>query len=332
MDILTGTDSRATSSDVFHLPQDPFDFDQVSNGYRPFGHDDESADEIIDDVVLLLYKSPNSYTGEDVIEISCHGKGVYHYFPTDATIIDIGGQDSKIINLDSKGKKVSFKMNRKCAAGTGTFLQEIANRLEVPIEDLNGLALKASKNLELNSYCTVFASTEILTRIREGENVEDMVKGALNSIVIISAGIAGSIAMGISGISGAYMTEKAERTKKLKELEKAMLKDMKDSIHGKSHKFASIFAAVVDGVSPAMAAMIVISPFFISNFGIITQETAFFICITITMIVLVLLGIFLAKISDENMIKYGIQMLLVGLITALLCVGTSVLLGGNVPV
>jgi len=158
------------------------------------------------------------------------------------------------------------------------------------------------------------------------------VAGALNSIVIISAGIAGSIAMGISGVSGAYMTEKAERTKKLKQLEKAMLKDMKDSIHGKSQRFASIFAAIVDGVSPAFAAMIVISPFFVSNFGIISPETAFYICIIITMIVLVLLGAFLAKISDESMIKYGIQMLFVGLITAFLCVGVSILLGGNIAV
>ncbi len=123
------------------------------------------------------------FADETLTEISCHGKGVYYYFPHDSTIIDIGGQDSKIIRLDADGKKVSFKMNRKCAAGTGTFLQEIANRLEVPLEDLNELAQNATKDLELNSFCTVFASTEILTRIREGEKVEDMVKGSFISIV-----------------------------------------------------------------------------------------------------------------------------------------------------
>ena len=157
------------------------------------------------------------------------------------------------------------------------------------------------------------------------------VTGKMNSLMIISAGLAGSIAMGISGISGAYMTEKAERTKKIKKLEKAMLTDMKESIHGKSHRFATIFAAIVDGVSPAIAAMIVVSPFFLANYGIILQETAFIICMALTMIVLILLGIYLAKISDESMIKYGIQMLLVGLITAFLCVATSVLLGGSIP-
>ncbi len=156
------------------------------------------------------------------------------------------------------------------------------------------------------------------------------VSGVLLPITIISAGLAGSIAMGVSGVSGAYMTEKAERTKKLKGLEKAMLRDMKNGLHGRSHRFATIFAAVVDGVSPAIAAMVVISPFFMANFEIISSELAFFSSITITLIVLSLLGVYLAKISDESMIKYGIQMLLVGLITAFICVGTSILLGGQI--
>jgi len=153
-----------------------------------------------------------------------------------------------------------------------------------------------------------------------------------HSTVIISAGIAGSIAMGASGVSGAYMTEKAERTKKIKKLEKAMLSDMKNGLHGKSHRFASVFAAIVDGASPALAAMLVISPFFLANFSIITPESAFLGCIGLTLIVLALLGVYLAKISEESMIKYGIQMLFVGLITAFLCVGVSILLGGQFPV
>ena len=87
---------------------------------------------------------------------------------------------------------------------------------------------------------------------------------------------------------------------------------------------------MVDGISPAIAAMLVISPFFMVNFQIITSEFAFFSSITITLIVLSLLGVYLAKISDESMIKYGIQMLFVGLITAFICVGTSILLGGHI--
>jgi len=157
------------------------------------------------------------------------------------------------------------------------------------------------------------------------------ISGVLNNpSVIISAGIAGSIAMGASGMSGAYMTEKAERTKKLKKLEKAMLTDLKDGIHGKSHRFATIFAAVVDGVSPAIAAMCVISPFFLVSFGLISSEIAFYSAIVLTLSILTLLGVYLAKISDESMIKYGIQMLVVGLITAFLCVITSIFIGGHI--
>jgi predicted membrane protein (TIGR00267 family) len=158
------------------------------------------------------------------------------------------------------------------------------------------------------------------------------ISGVINQpAVIISAGIAGSIAMGASGLSGAYMTEKAERTKNLKKLERAMLSEMKDGLHKKSHRFAYVFAAVVDGVSPALAAMVVISPFFLVNFNLISGLVAFYSSIFLTLVVLTLLGIYLAKISDESMIKYGVQMLFVGLLTAFLCIGTSILLGGIAP-
>jgi len=156
--------------------------------------------------------------------------------------------------------------------------------------------------------------------------------GIYNPMPIISAGVAGSIAMGVSGLSGAYMTEKAERAKKLKELENAMLIDLKNGLHYKSHRFASIFAAVVDGFSPALAAMLVVSPFILVRFGVFNTITAFYLSIILTMISLLLLGLYLAKISDESMIKYGLQMLLVGFITAFLCFMTSILLGGSVVI
>lgn len=153
--------------------------------------------------------------------------------------------------------------------------------------------------------------------------------GIFNPMPIISAGVAGSIAMGTSGISGAYMAEKAERTKKLKVLENAMLTDLTDGLHYRSHRFASIFAAIVDGVSPALAAMLVVSPFILVRFGILNTITAFYSSIILTMLSLLLLGLYLAKISDESMIKYGLQMLLVGFITAFLCFMTSFLLVGS---
>jgi len=115
-------------------------------------------------------------------EIACHGKGAYHHFSEAITVIDIGGQDSKVIHLDGAGRRTSFKMNRKCAAGTGSFLEEIALRLDLPVEELNGLAEASANETALGSFCTVFAATEILGKIRAGKKVEDIVKGAFRSV------------------------------------------------------------------------------------------------------------------------------------------------------
>lgn len=116
-------------------------------------------------------------------EISCHAKGAYHYFPKKVTVIDIGGQDTKVIKLNDKGKIVKFKMNRKCAAGTGVFIEEIAHRLDLPLDELNNLANKSSKKIPLGSFCTVFAKTEILTRIKDGEKVEDLIRSTFESVI-----------------------------------------------------------------------------------------------------------------------------------------------------
>ena len=116
-------------------------------------------------------------------EISCHAKGSYFHFPHAHTLIDIGGQDSKVIRVDDLGKRTGFRMNRKCAAGTGAFLEEIANRLRIKIDKLNGLAEKSKRNIEIGSYCTVFTATEILTKIREGVEVQDLVRGIFGSVI-----------------------------------------------------------------------------------------------------------------------------------------------------
>lgn len=123
------------------------------------------------------------FTASTKTEISCHARGSYHDFPYAHTLIDIGGQDSKIINVDDSGKRTSFKMNRKCAAGTGAFLEEIANRLKVPLGKLDELARNADEEVQLGSYCTVFTATEILTRIREGVKVENLVRGIFGAVI-----------------------------------------------------------------------------------------------------------------------------------------------------
>jgi predicted CoA-substrate-specific enzyme activase len=128
-------------------------------------------------------KSNVAFSDFTKTEISCHGKGCYHYFNEAISIIDIGGQDNKIIKLDAEGKRVSFKMNRKCAAGTGAFLEEMAMRLDVPIEDMNSLAEKSLDMVRIGSFCTVFSATEVLENIRMGKKVTDLAKGLFYSVI-----------------------------------------------------------------------------------------------------------------------------------------------------
>ena len=123
------------------------------------------------------------FAGTTKTEISCHARGSYYHFPRAHTLVDIGGQDSKIIKIDDSGKRTSFKMNRKCAAGTGAFLEEIANRLQLKMEELNHLAEMSDREVQLGSYCTVFTATEILTKIREGIEVKDIIKGVFGSVI-----------------------------------------------------------------------------------------------------------------------------------------------------
>ena len=98
-------------------------------------------------------------------------------------VIDIGGQDAKVIRLDAAGLRLSHRMNRKCAAGTGSFLDEIALRLGVEMQDLDRLAQTSTDELELSSFCTVFAGTELLSLIRTGKRPADLAMAAYRSLV-----------------------------------------------------------------------------------------------------------------------------------------------------
>jgi predicted CoA-substrate-specific enzyme activase len=116
-------------------------------------------------------------------ELDCHGRGVRHFIPGAVTVVDIGGQDAKVIKLDARGRRVSHKMNRKCAAGTGSFIDEMALRLDVSIGELSALASRYEEELELGSFCTVFTGTELLSAIRRGKRPSDLARAAYKSIV-----------------------------------------------------------------------------------------------------------------------------------------------------
>ncbi len=116
-------------------------------------------------------------------EIDCHARGAYHHFPQAITVVDIGGQDNKIIQLDASGRRLKFAMNRKCSAGTGAFLEEMALRLNVPIDKLSKMAESSTdRGVSIGSYCTVFAMTEILSKVRAGVKTEDLARAALVSV------------------------------------------------------------------------------------------------------------------------------------------------------
>ena len=115
-------------------------------------------------------------------ELSCHAKGAYFLFPNVRTIIDIGGQDSKALKIDENGMLENFVMNDKCAAGTGRFLDVIANVLEVDIEDLEKLDEQSTQDVPISSTCTVFAESEVISQLSRGTKIQDIVKGIHTAI------------------------------------------------------------------------------------------------------------------------------------------------------
>ena len=137
--------------------------------------------------------------------------------------------------------------------------------------------------------------------------------GLTNPDIVITAGIGGSIALGISGMSSAYLAERAERKQDLKKLECAMLINLKNSQFARASEFATVVVALVNGISPALGAIILILPYFLVPR--IDIEAAFLTSLGLGLACLFVLGLFLAKISQERMIVSGLRMIMVGLIT-----------------
>lgn len=128
-----------------------------------------------------------------ITEITCHGKGVSYFYPNIRTVIDIGGQDSKVISLDANGSIVNFGMNEKCAAGTGRFLEVMARVLGKDIGELSSLAEKSLSPVAVSSVCTVFAESEVISQLSSGAKIEDVAKGAHISIAKRVSGMCGRI-------------------------------------------------------------------------------------------------------------------------------------------
>jgi (R)-2-hydroxyacyl-CoA dehydratese activating ATPase len=130
-----------------------------------------------------------SLAKEAITEITCIAKGVNHLFPNARTIVDIGGQDTKAVRIDGKGRVVEFEMNDKCAAGTGRFIEVMANALKVDLDRIGELSLKYRKDLTISSICTVFAESEVISLVSEGEELDDILYGIHRAIADRTMGL-----------------------------------------------------------------------------------------------------------------------------------------------
>jgi predicted CoA-substrate-specific enzyme activase len=123
-----------------------------------------------------------SYANKTVTEITCHAKGANFLYPKVRTIIDMGGQDCKAIRIDAKGAVVDFAMNDKCAAGTGRFLEVMANVFKVKLADLGALALEGTEIVPMSSTCTVFVESETISLLARGEKPSNIINGIHHAI------------------------------------------------------------------------------------------------------------------------------------------------------
>lgn len=128
-------------------------------------------------------------------EISCHAAGVFAELPGTRTIIEIGGQDSKMMQLDERGRVRDFVMNDRCAAGTGKFIETVARTLSMPIEETGGAGIRAEKAQEISSMCAVFAETEIVGLLHQGASPESILRGVFNAVARRILGMSGRIGL-----------------------------------------------------------------------------------------------------------------------------------------
>ena len=171
---------------------------RLADGLRERGFDPTSCDA---QVVATGYgRISVPYAAKTVTEITCHGRGATYLFGSDGTVIDVGGQDTKVIQL-AGGKVKKFVMNDKCAAGTGKFLEVIADRMGVTQEELAALAA-AGEPTQISSMCTVFAESEVISLIGKGEPRENIANGVVESVIKKVSSLAGNLVTGNVYLTG----------------------------------------------------------------------------------------------------------------------------------
>jgi len=193
--IVAGVDIGSTTAKAVVLKNGQFLFGKIeSTGSNPAHAGQEVLESAINDsgyhkaqlaytVVTGYGRVSASFADKTVTEITCHGRGAHFVSPDIKTVIDIGGQDSKVISVDASGRVVDFVINDKCASGTGRFLESAAQLvLHVPLEELGELSAGATSVCKISSMCTVFAQTEIISLLAAGESRENIIAGLHSSI------------------------------------------------------------------------------------------------------------------------------------------------------
>lgn len=210
---VLGIDSGSTSTNAVILDQDKniVAYDVIRTGAKSMESAQTLLDQIlekanlkreeIDTIVSTGYGRVSiPFADENVTEISCHGKGANYLNPNVRTILDIGGQDSKVIKLNEKGEVVDFVMNDKCAAGTGRFLEMMARTLEIDIKDLGPLSLESKEDIDISSMCSVFAESEVISLIALNKEKCDIAHGIHKSIATKSYALMRRV-----GLEGEFM-------------------------------------------------------------------------------------------------------------------------------
>lgn len=129
------------------------------------------------------------FTGKAITEITCHARGANYWNPQTTIVIDIGGQDSKVIRIDKSGRVVDFAMNDRCAAGTGRFLEVMARALEVELIELGERSTRAKASCQISSICTVFAESEVVSLLAQGHPINTIIRGLHEAIARRTIGL-----------------------------------------------------------------------------------------------------------------------------------------------
>lgn len=188
----------------------------------------QSAEELTYLVGTGYGRNKVPFAKENISEISCHAMGVHVVNPEVKAIIDIGGQDVKGIAIDRDGTVLDFAMNDKCAAGTGRFFETMANAFEMSLEEFSNLSLTARNVIPITAQCTVFAESEVISLVGDGQPMEEIAAGIQTSVakrcfvMAKKAGATDSLALTGGCAKNAGLRQAIERVLKLKVIELAV--------------------------------------------------------------------------------------------------------------